>query len=71
MSSHSNYLGAKKCCATNLAKTVIGPQGAQGAQGAVGPAGSGGGASGYFQVRLETNISGPPNFYPIPFDLKL
>ena len=36
MSSHSNYLGAKKCCATNLAKTVIGPQGAQGAGGPIG-----------------------------------
>ena len=39
MSSHSNYLGAKKCCATNLAKTVIGPQGAQGTGGPIGPFG--------------------------------
>jgi hypothetical protein len=40
MSSHLNYLGAKKCCATNLAKTVIGPQGPQGAGGPIGPYGN-------------------------------
>ena len=40
MSSHLNYLGAKKCCATNLAKTVMGPQGAQGAGGPIGPFGN-------------------------------
>ena len=34
-----NYLGAKKCCATNLAKTVIGPQGPQGTAGPIGPFG--------------------------------
>ena len=39
MSSHLNYLGAKKCCATNLARTVIGPQGPQGAGGPIGPYG--------------------------------
>lgn len=40
MSSHSNYLGAKKCCASNLAKTVIGPQGPQGSGGPIGPFGN-------------------------------
>jgi hypothetical protein len=39
MSSYSNYLGSKKCCATNLAKTVTGPQGPQGTKGAIGPFG--------------------------------
>ena len=39
MFTHSNYLGAKKCCANNLAKTVEGPQGPQGAQGSIGPYG--------------------------------
>ncbi len=39
MSGYSNYLGAKKCCTTNLAKTVTGPQGAKGSQGAIGPYG--------------------------------
>jgi hypothetical protein len=39
MSSYSNYLGAKKCCSNNLAKTVTGPAGPQGSQGAIGPFG--------------------------------
>jgi hypothetical protein len=39
MSSYSNYLGSKKCCDTNLAKTVTGPQGPKGNQGAIGPYG--------------------------------
>ncbi len=39
MSSYSNYLGAKKCCNANLAKTVTGPQGQKGAQGGLGPYG--------------------------------
>lgn len=35
-----NYLGAKKCCASNLYNNYVsGPQGAQGPQGAIGPAG--------------------------------
>jgi hypothetical protein len=55
MSSHSNYLGAKKCCATNLTKTVMGPQGAQGAGGPIGPFGNQGatGAQGF------TGATGP------------
>jgi len=40
MSSHSSYLGAKKCCASNLAKTIIGPQGPQGSGGPIGPFGN-------------------------------
>jgi hypothetical protein len=39
MSGYSNYLGAKKCCATNLAKTVTGAQGSKGSQGEIGPYG--------------------------------
>jgi hypothetical protein len=36
MSSQSSYLGSKKCCANNLAKTVTGPQGPDGSQGPIG-----------------------------------
>jgi hypothetical protein len=39
MSDYSNYLGAKKCCAKNLATTVTGPEGPKGSQGAIGPIG--------------------------------
>ena len=63
MSSHSNYLGAKKCCATNLAKTVIGPQGAQGAGGPIGPFGNQGstGVRG-FQGATGACCRGPTGF---------
>jgi hypothetical protein len=63
MSSHSNYLGAKKCCATNLAKTVIGPQGPQGAGGPIGPYGNQG-PTGTQGLRGATGLCcrGPPGF---------
>jgi hypothetical protein len=51
MSSYSNYLGAKKCCATNLVKTVIGPQGPQGARGPIGPYGQ---LNHYFAQYINT-----------------
>ena len=61
MSSHSNYLGAKKCCATNLAKTVVGPQGPQGPGGPIGPYGQQG-ATGAQGLRGVTGLCcrGPP-----------
>ena len=55
MSSHSNYLSAKKCCATNLAKTIIGPQGAQGTAGPIGPYGF----QGSIGVQGATGRQGP------------
>jgi len=63
MSSHSNYLGAKKCCATNLARTVIGPQGPQGAGGPIGPYGQQG-PTGTQGLRGATGpcCRGPPGF---------
>jgi len=63
MSSHSNYLGAKKCCATNLAKTVIGPQGPQGVGGPIGPYGQQG-STGTQGLRGATGpcCRGPPGF---------
>jgi hypothetical protein len=63
MSSHSNYLGAKKCCAKNLAKTVIGPQGPQGAGGPIGPYGQQG-PTGTQGLRGATGACcrGPPGF---------
>ena len=39
MSGYLNYLGAKRCCTNNLAKTIVGPQGPKGSQGAIGPYG--------------------------------
>ena len=63
MSSYSNYLGAKKCCANNLAKTVTGPQGPKGSQGALGPYGQQG-ATGSQGFRGATGLCcrGPPGF---------
>lgn len=39
MSTYSSYLGAKKCCNTNLATKVVGPTGPQGNPGPIGPMG--------------------------------
>lgn len=63
MSSYSNYLGSKKCCANNLAKTVIGPQGLQGPQGSIGSYGYQG-ATGSQGLRGVTGqcCRGPPGF---------
>lgn len=63
MSSYSNYLGAKKCCANNLAKTVTGPEGPKGAQGAIGAYGQQGstGPQG-FRGATGPCCRGPPGF---------
>lgn len=39
MSSYSNYLGSKKCCANNLYQNSKGPQGEKGDKGPIGPFG--------------------------------
>ena len=67
MSSYSNYLGSKKCCSNNLAKTVVGPVGPQGAQGAIGMYGQQG-ATGTQGTRGSTGpcCRGPPGVTGTP-----